>query len=141
MSYVDRSEAAMRAIRERLGGVPLAMAQASKGEVLETMRRSTPQGRRYPNPAGPGFVTAARRGQPPAIHTREYERSYGTAGPVREGSRDVAAVTSDMIVGTRQRRPLWHILEFGWKNGGPFPHVRPGMERGAAEIRRAVEAR
>lgn len=138
MPFEDRTDRATKQLREELQHLPLAMAETAEAEVRKTMMAGSPSGERYPHPSS-GFYVASAPGEPPAIRTGEYLRSYGTAGPIDRGSRIVAAVTSDRLVG--RGKPLWAILEFGTFTQAPRPHVRPSAEAAARGFRKAAQAR
>lgn len=140
MAFVDRTDQATEEIRAQLGPVALAMAEVAEREIRETMERSVPSGERYPDPEGGTYVASAP-GEPPAIRTREYLNSYGTAGPIQRGSKSVTAVRSNRMVGRNADKPLWAILEYGTFRQAPRPHVRPGSEEAARAIRQLAGGR
>lgn len=138
--FVDRTGQATEEIRAKLAPVALGMAEVAEREVRQTMERSVPSGERYPDPEGGTYVASAP-GDPPAIRTREYIESYGTTGPIKRGSKSVAAVRSDRMVGRNADKPLWAILEYGTFRQAPRPHVRPGSEAAARVIRQLAGGR
>lgn len=135
MGFEPRFGEAMDEAREHFRPVASGMAATAEGEIRRIMVASTPSGERYPDPEGGTYVASAP-GEPPAVRTADYLRSYGHTDAIIRESLVVAAVTSDKLVsgGT----PLWAILEFGTLRQEPRPHVRPSAEEAARGFRRAV---
>lgn len=135
MGFEPRFEEAKKEARERFRPVAEGMASATEQEIRREMIASTPSGERYPDPEGGTYVASAP-GEPPAVRTGEYLRSYGHTDAIIRGTMVVAAVTSDRMAGGGT--PLWAILEFGTLRQDPRPHVRPSAEEAARGFRRAV---
>lgn len=136
-AFVSRIPAALDEIREEMKPVAEGMAAETEDEIRKTMMGGSPSGERYPDPEV-GFYRASAPGEPPAVRTGDYLRSYGHTEAVTRGRIVVAAVTSDER--TPGGSPLWILLTYGTVNMAPRPHVLPGAEAAAAEVRSAARA-
>lgn len=139
MSYIDRSDRALAEIRDHLQGVPADMAEVGAREIVGVMERGSPSGEKYWDSELRRQYEASAPGEPPAIRTSEYADAYGSTEAIERGSRSVAAVTNDRMVGEEGFPiPLWLILEYGTRFVAPRPHVRQGAVRAAEQIRRGA---
>lgn len=135
MTFIDRTGEASRDLRAAYAPVAEDMARVTAGEIVGLMRSSDPSGEEYADPEA-GLYEASAPGEPPAIRTGEYARSFGHTEAELDGERAVARVTNDRMVGREGRTPLWILLEYGTFAVAPRPHVRPGAVRAAKGIGR-----
>lgn len=149
MRYVDHSQAYRRYLSGAVDRRLNTAARVFRDEIVGVMERSIPSGRIYVRGGGatrglnydeqagrlrapsgrfvpgrplrPGEHQASAPGEPPAIDTGAYVRSWKWEPAAQRRVRRAAVVYSDLKVG---RWYLAELLERGTEHMEPRPHIR-----------------
>jgi hypothetical protein len=135
ISYEDRHRTYLYGKLDRFTN---KAAHILRDEIVQTMENAAPSGKIYASRTGEGTHQASAPGEPPAIDTGEYVRSWKVGKAVHRRTRRSAVVFSDLRVGKRGWL-LALLLEHGTTTMLPRPHIRVALDNVRRELRELLK--